>query len=150
VIKALHLGQFEHVLRTKDSPRYDLYRELNEKGSPTRNLWQRLHTPYDWQIPETIMQITADLFDLYVVFYDISNLYGSNPSWVSVRAYGSYSTQHVFIRGAKKDGVWIFEPMIPDSKKVRASEFSYTNLMTKDSPARLLPRPVLRTPTKLQ
>jgi hypothetical protein len=152
IVKALHIPYLESQLRQHDSPRHAHYTQLNTIGSPIRNLWQRLHTPYDWQLPETIMQITADLFDLYIVLYPVSSLSTAGPVTINSppQVYGNYGSRHVFMRGCKEDGVWFFQPLIIDPELARADEFILSNNPGTTSLPPIFPKPILRKPTQLQ
>jgi hypothetical protein len=98
------------------------------------------------------MQITADLFDLYVVLYPVAFL--STTGSVTINSppqvYGNYGSRHVFMRGCKEDGVWFFQPLIIDPGVARADEFILSQQPNITTLPPIFPKPILHKPTQLQ
>ncbi|KAI1426619.1 hypothetical protein F5Y12DRAFT_794147 [Xylaria sp. FL1777] len=111
IIKADHLAYLRHVLSDKTHPRHQLYVKLNTQffetnggvlkrgGHATRtpsfkaNIWQLLHMPHSWT-PGVMQQITADLYNIYLVTFKYDYL-KNMCSEVSIR--GVYNSRHCFM-----------------------------------------------------
>jgi hypothetical protein len=111
-VKAEHLAHFERVLRNPTNPRHGLYRELNEKWYRTRaeaigkrpaakntfeaNLWQVLHLPGVY-VPMNMMDITADLYNVFLVMYSFDEAGGNNGGVYETKTRGAYNSRHLFL-----------------------------------------------------
>ncbi|KAK5634105.1 hypothetical protein RRF57_009819 [Xylaria bambusicola] len=111
MIKADHLAYIQHVLGDKTHPRHQLYAQLNSQFFETHgglvssngcaamtsafkaNVWQLLHLPQSWT-PGVMQQITADLYNIYLVTFTYDAL-ENMCSEVSIR--GAYNSRHVFM-----------------------------------------------------
>ncbi|KAI0508661.1 hypothetical protein F5B22DRAFT_386512 [Xylaria bambusicola] len=111
IIKADHLAYIQHVLSDKTHPRHQLYAQLNAQFFETHgglvssngcaaitaafkaNVWQLLHLPQSWT-PGVMQQITADLYNIYLVTFTYDQL-KNMCSEVSIR--GVYNSRHVFM-----------------------------------------------------
>lgn len=114
----------DQVLRNKEHPRYDLYTSLNAVSSISpqveetqKNLWMRLCLPYSWQNGE-ILQVTADLYDAFIVQFTVKS--GKTTKIQEVKVRGNYNATHWMIRFVNGNH---FEPLIPDG--IPLSEFSF-------------------------
>ena len=101
-----------------------LYNRINSNLSksshdqePGLNMWMRLCTPYAWQDGE-ILQVTADLYDVFIVQYTMCSTSGSQVQGVKVR--GNYNSTHWMIRYVDDNH---FQPLIPADEPL--SEFSF-------------------------
>lgn len=108
-----------------------MYTRINQDcsagfGDPPEglNLWQRLNIPYAWQNGE-ILQVTADLYDLFIVQYEMKS---TEPAIEvkSVKVRGNYNSTHIIVRLV---GDCHYQPLKPAEL---ASEFSFP-LITRKS-----------------
>lgn len=144
-VKAEHLEYFTAVLQDKRHPRHDDYRLLNKsfvnstvsfnaKSAPTRvNLYQQLRVPRVWT-SDSMFQVTADLYNLFIVTYRLDSREATVPSKskksksakkknLYARApiiYGSYNSRHVFFLFVDNNH---YQPMVPND--FSAGEFHF-------------------------
>jgi hypothetical protein len=131
------------VLSNKYHPRYALYSGLNANLSTTNsngesglNLWMRLCTPYEWQDAE-ILQVTADLYDVFIVQYTMKS--PDSTKFEEVKVRGNYNSTHWLIQFVSGNH---FQPLIPADHIL--SEFTFppitrqntegSNLVPKNTP----------------
>lgn len=84
----------------------------------------RLCTPYAWQDGE-ILQVTADLYNVFIVQYTMSSANESKVEGVKVR--GNYNSTHLIIRFVNGNH---FQPLIPADEPL--SEFCFP-LITREN-----------------
>lgn len=88
------------------------------------NLWMRLNTPYAWQDGE-ILQITADLYDVFIIQYGMSE---DHSKVENVRVRGNYNSTHLLVRFVDENH---YEPLIPDEMPL--SEFSFPEITRENT-----------------
>ncbi|KAJ9133762.1 hypothetical protein NKR19_g8926 [Coniochaeta hoffmannii] len=130
-VKSEHLEHFARVLENPTHPRHELYSRLNSRwsqvkasskpGSPRpaygenkaihMNLWQVLHLPGVYT-PMEMLDVTADLYGLYLVVYSYDLPRGPYKGKVyKTIARGAYNARHLgllFVGGNH------FQPIIPN------------------------------------
>lgn len=132
-VKAEHLQYFSDVLKWPTHPRHEMYTRLNEwfyesyvsrpqgqagdGGSRASielaaNFYQLLTVP-NCYIPMDMFEVTADLYNLFIVIYTL----GENGVVTEMTTKGSYNARHVFMLYSAKH----FQPMVPND--YYASEF---------------------------
>jgi hypothetical protein len=131
------------VLSNQYHPRYALYGGLNANLSTTNsngesglNLWMRLCTPYEWQDAE-ILQVTADLYDVFIVQYTMKT--PDSTKFEEVKVRGNYNSTHWLIQFVSGNH---FQPLMPADQIL--SEFTFppitrqnterSNLIPKNTP----------------
>jgi hypothetical protein len=135
------------ILLDKSHPRYDLYTAKNN-ANPKKSLWQRLSTPYEYQDQE-IIQVTADLYDLFIVQYDVILEEGQTdredtPVYCTkFQTRGNYNSRHIIIRYLTRSNH--YQPLVPT--KELGSEFTFPLLWRNtgshgeiDAPDKIFPR----------
>lgn len=132
-VKAEHLQYFSDVLKWPTHPRHDMYTRLNEwfyesyvsrsqgqagKGGSkasialAANFYQLLTIP-NCYIPMDMFEVTADLYNLFIVIYTLDQ----DHVVTEVTTKGSYNARHIFMLYSAKH----FQPMVPND--YYASEF---------------------------
>ena len=85
----------------------------------------RLCTPYAWQDSE-ILQVTADLYDAFIVQYTLKSSESTAVEEVKVR--GNYNSTHWLIRYVNSNH---FQPLMPANEEL--SEFSFPPITRKNT-----------------
>ncbi|KAK8051431.1 hypothetical protein PG993_002816 [Apiospora rasikravindrae] len=139
IVKAEHLEYLHYVLSQPQHPRYNLYRKhLNGRFFDTSsvdgvafkaNIWQLLHLAHAWT-PAVVSQITADLYNIFVVIFTLENGVASETN---VR--GVHNSRHIFLCFT---GGCHFQPMTPN--EYDAWEFRYPRI-TVDATAKYVNAP---------
>lgn len=131
-VKGHHLEYVRTVLSDENHPRYSLYSKINANLSTSSNdrasglnLWMRLCTPYAWQDSE-ILQVTADLYDAFIVQYTLKSSESTAVEEVKVR--GNYNSTHWLIRYVNSNH---FQPLMPANEEL--SEFSFPPITRKNT-----------------
>lgn len=132
-VQAEHLQHFGDVLEWEDHPRHQEYTRLNEDFHSatietgqvyvvTRaNYFQLLSIPHTW-MPLNMFDITADLYNLFIVVYEIrKSRPGEDGTFTvtDIKTMGSYNARHVFLLFTGDH----FQPMVPND--FLASEFTF-------------------------
>jgi hypothetical protein len=120
-VKAQHTMYMRGVLADQNHPRHEIYqtigREVNIYGETTL---RALDTPGGC-VPDEIYQVTADLYDIYLVRF---TMHKSRPDAViHVTSRGCWNTRHRFLMLSNESH---YEPVTPFVK--RPSEFQYPEL----------------------
>lgn len=135
-VQAEHLQHFGDVLEWEDHPRHREYTRLNEDFHSatiqtgqvyveTRaNYFQLLSIPQIW-MPLNMFDVTADLYNLFIVVYAIRKSgAGEDGSFIvtDIKTMGSYNARHVFLLFTGDH----FQPMVPND--FLASEFTFPRI----------------------
>ncbi|KAH8750616.1 hypothetical protein F5883DRAFT_694014 [Diaporthe sp. PMI_573] len=124
-VQAEHLQYYGDVLEWEDHPRHQLYKRMNKKfyntqvSTPTAevptiaNFFQLLSIPQIW-MPLDMLDVTADLYNLFIVVYTIER-----NIITEVSTKGSYNARHVFLLFNGDH----YQPMVPN--EYLASEFTF-------------------------
>ncbi|KAI1815342.1 hypothetical protein GGS20DRAFT_543979, partial [Poronia punctata] len=138
LVKAEHLSYLYHVLRDPKHPRYELYNNsLNTKfyissgsnqgqGAFKANIWQLLHMPHSWT-PAAMQQVSADLYNIHLITFSISDSSDSPETCEEVSVRGAYNSRHVFLLYKDRH----FQPLIPNEHL--SWEFRYPRLSASDT-----------------
>lgn len=138
-VQSEHLQHFSDVLEWVDHPRHEMYTMLNRQfwnttisteaslanNPPIRdveamaNTYQILSIPQAW-MPLDLLDITADLYNLFIVVYTITESPSQDqPLVTEVNVKGSYNARHVFLLF----NGFHYQPMVPN--EFLASEFTF-------------------------
>lgn len=136
-VQAEHLQHYSDVLEWEDHPRHQLYTVMNQKfyattistdntSSPLSsevdtlaNFFQLLSIPQAW-MPLDMLDVTADLYNLFIVVYTINeSSTRTHPLVTEVNVKGSYNARHVFLLF----NGFHYQPMVPN--EFLASEFTF-------------------------
>ncbi|KAJ0113968.1 hypothetical protein J7T55_010212 [Diaporthe amygdali] len=136
-VQAEHLYHYSEILDWNDHPRHRLYKRMNQKYYDTiisagqrevatvANFFQLLSIPNIW-MPLDMLDVTADLYNLFIVVYTIRDTRSassgsrlSRPEVTEVSTKGSYNARHIFLLF---DG-FHYQPMVPN--EFLASEFTF-------------------------
>lgn len=138
-VQSEHLQHYSDVLEWEDHPRHEMYAELNKQfwtttisteasyanNRPSRdvetvaNTYQILSIPQAW-MPLDLLDITADLYNLFIVVYTIKESQSQDqPLVTEVSVKGSYNARHVFLLF----NGFHYQPMVPN--EFLASEFTF-------------------------
>lgn len=128
-VKAEHLEYFSDVLKSPAHPRHSMYTKLNQwfyetavshaggkKLSAVKtlaNFYQLLTIP-NCQIPMDMFEVTADLYNLFLVVYTLNN----ENVVTEMTTMGSFNSRHVFMLFRYGNH---FQPMVPN--EYYSSEF---------------------------
>lgn len=125
-VQAEHLQYYGDVLEWEDHPRHKVYKRMNKKFYDTQidtpsgndiytvaNFFQLLSIPQIW-MPLDMLDVTADLYNLFIVVYTIQ---GNEITEVSTK--GSYNARHVCLLF----NGFHYQPMVPN--EFLASEFTF-------------------------
>lgn len=135
-VQAEHLQHYGDVLQWEGHPRHQLYTTMNQKFYSTTistndtnsvdsevsalaNLFQLLSIPQAW-MPLDLLDVTADLYNLFIVVYSITESSTELYRVVTeVNVKGSYNARHVFLLF----NGFHYQPMVPN--EFLASEFTF-------------------------
>lgn len=146
-VQAEHLQHYSEVLEWEGHPRHQLYTRLNQEFWTTTisteasqtdveaiaNTYQILSIPQAW-MPLDLLDITADLYNLFIVVYTINESpTQDHPLVTEVSVKGSYNARHVFLLF----NGFHYQPMVPN--EFLASEFTFPRI-TYENVKGLLPR----------
>lgn len=113
-VKAAHKIWLDYVLRDKQHPRHGLYTKLEHNATEDRRKNSVvLRTPGAWTSSTSMGQVTADLYDIFLIIFDDDN------SPVGVDMYGCQNATQRFLRYKGSH----FEPVLPIVP--RPSEFHF-------------------------
>lgn len=73
--KSLHIPHVSHALCHPSSPFHTKYTELNKKMQGGRNIWRRLITPYEFQIPD-LMHMSLLIYSTFLSSFSTSRILG--------------------------------------------------------------------------
>lgn len=132
-VQAEHLQYYGDVLEWSDHPRNQLYKRMNNKFYDTwvtangtdvptvGNFFQLLSIPQAW-MPLDLLDVTADLYNLFIVVYTIRGRTGIPAEVTEVSTKGSYNARHVCLlfNGTH------YQPMVPND--FLASEFTFPRI----------------------
>lgn len=136
-VQSEHLQHYSDVLEWEDHPRHQLYTMMNQKFYSTTistantnstlnsevgtlaNFFQLLSIPQAW-MPLDMLDVTADLYNLFIVVYTINeSSTRTHPLVTEVNVKGSYNARHVFLLF----NGFHYQPMVPN--EFLASEFTF-------------------------
>lgn len=132
-VQAEHLQYYGDVLEWADHPRYQLYKRMNRKFydtvvtangtdvSTVGNFFQLLSIPQAW-IPLDLLDVSADLYNLFIVVYTIRRRANLPAEVTEVSTKGSYNARHVCLLF----NGFHYQPMVPN--EFLASEFTFPRI----------------------
>ncbi|KAG8167594.1 hypothetical protein KVR01_003283 [Diaporthe batatas] len=132
-VQAEHLRYYGDVLEWVNHPRHQLYKRMNRKFYDTSvtanrtdvdlvaNFFQLLSIPQAW-VPLDLLDVTADLYNLFIVVYTIRVRAGVPPEVTEVSTKGSYNARHICLLF----NGYHYQPMVPND--FLASEFTFPRI----------------------